>query len=82
MDPTYSAPVQAPPTEFSPGYLETDDEDLQETSGQEMDTTTVEGKRAHTKLILDQDCFFPPGGVPGLTTRKGSKKSDLWDYCI
>lgn len=44
MDPTYSAPVQAPPTEFSPGYLETDDEDLQETSGQEMDTTTVKGK--------------------------------------
>lgn len=44
LDPTYSAPVQAPPTELSPGYLETDDEDLQEASGQEMDSTTVTGK--------------------------------------
>lgn len=44
MEPTSSAPVQAPPTELFPGYLETDDEDLQETSGQGMDTTTVQGK--------------------------------------
>lgn len=44
LDPTYSAPVQAPPTELSPGYLETDDEDFQETSGQEKDSTTATGK--------------------------------------
>lgn len=40
LDPTYSTPVRAPPTEMSVG----DDEDIEETSGQEVETTTVRGK--------------------------------------
>ncbi|CAJ1081663.1 collagen alpha-1(XVIII) chain-like isoform X2 [Xyrichtys novacula] len=36
LDPTYSSPVRAPPTETSPF----DDEDTEETSGQEAETTT------------------------------------------
>lgn len=70
MEPNYSAPVQAPPTEFPPGYLETDDEDFQETSGQGTDTTAVQGKETDiwNQPVADQGSFFPTGVLPGVTT--------------
>lgn len=43
MDPTYSTPVRAPPTETPLGDDE-DGDDVEETSGQEMEMSTVRGK--------------------------------------
>lgn len=45
LDPTYSTPVRAPPTEMSIGD---DDEDTEETSGQEVEVTTVNAKLFET----------------------------------
>ena len=44
MDPTYSTPVQAPPTEMPIDYDDNEDEDIEEFSGQELEMTTVEGE--------------------------------------
>ncbi len=46
LDPTYSTPVRAPPTEMS--LDNSDDEDMEETSGQELEVTTVRGKKTKT----------------------------------
>lgn len=43
LDPSYSAPVRAPPTEMSRAFVDDDDEDIEETSGQEVEKTTVIG---------------------------------------
>lgn len=45
QDPTYSTPVQAPPTETSPGDEDYDDEEVEETSGHGMETGAIKGKR-------------------------------------
>ncbi|XP_069368637.1 collagen alpha-1(XVIII) chain-like isoform X3 [Paralichthys olivaceus] len=56
LDPTYSAPVRAPPTETSIRRDYDDDEDIEETSGQEEATSTVRVQSALTAT---------PASVPG-----------------
>ncbi|XP_039646599.1 collagen alpha-1(XVIII) chain-like isoform X3 [Perca fluviatilis] len=70
LDPTYSSPVRAPPTEMSLGDDEDNDEDIEETSGQDVEMTTIRVKSFQTGTpdpVFDSSLQVSPGqkGEPG-----------------
>ncbi|CAG5896098.1 unnamed protein product [Menidia menidia] len=56
LDPTYSSPVQAPPS----GISFSDDEDFEETSGQEMGTTAAAERSLHTAAPTSKPATVSP----------------------